>query len=416
MKIFQGFVGHTLVYLLNNLANSAIPFLLLPFLIRELGPQEYGRIGLISATFGLIVTLAGLGAHAYVRVQYNQRSREELGVLLGNAVFLLGAACCAIYLAIWVINLVGGSIIPLPASILAVCISAAFGQSVITIRLVLWQMANRPMPYGALMILITLSNLTLSLVLVFAIGMRAEGRILGMWLPAMLVGPLIVAWMYRRGEITFRLSQSVLKEIAAFGLPLIPHSLALSFIVFFERFVLSNSPDAKALGIYFTAFQLSAPITIFVSSVNLQFRAWSDRNMARGAQRRVVQGSYGIMLTFFMAAIFYAWILQYFYSAIVGENMGEGYGIAVILIFSSMFKGFYLVVAKGVQFAGRTSLIMIASVSLAISFSIALLFFNQLHIVAWLNVSFNALLFLSMWIASAIVYPQPWLSPLGSDK
>ena len=411
MGSIRQFTSNALLYLLANSLGAALPFLLLPFLTRELGALEYGKVGLLSSVYTLVLTVAGLGTFAYVRSIYYQCAAEERKLILGNSIVLVAVSSLLILLFLWLLD----SVIQLPLPMLYVVIGvvSVFGQNVISIKLAIWQMAGKPIRYGTVSVLMVVQNLAFSLLLVFAIGMQAEGRLLGMWLPAVIVGLAIVAVMRSNDEVRFSLSPATISRILDFGLPLIPHSLALSLVTFVERSALSKNADTSLLGIFFVAYQMSLPVTILANSVNLQFRSWSDRLMAGGEHRAVVAGSYMVMGALLMAALFYAWLLQFFFSTIVGRELASGYPVSVILILSAMLRGFYLVVAKGLFFSGRTRLLMKLTLALSLVFSATLLFFDDLYTVAFLDLAFNFLLFISVWLASARVYPQPWFS-LGS--
>ena len=93
MQDIRKFSRNALIYLSSNILRAALPFLLLPFLIRELGAQQYGKIGLVTSAFALLLTVVGMGTHAYVRTNYTQCSEQELKEILGNAVLVLIATC-----------------------------------------------------------------------------------------------------------------------------------------------------------------------------------------------------------------------------------------------------------------------------------------------------------------------------------
>jgi len=416
MKELRRFSRNTLIYLSSNILRAALPFLLLPFLVRELGPEQYGRIGLITSAFALLLPVIGLGTHAYVRTMFNRSTEEELRRILGAATVMVAVACVVVCLLIF--GLGSFVALPLPAALLVVGALAAFGQKVVSIRLVLWQMSGRPEPYGLLSVALSLANLLFSIGLVFLAQMQAEGRILGMWLPAVLAVPLILVPLYRGGHLELSLPRDLVRRMLRFGLPLIPHNLALLFIVFVERAVLADDRGGISLGLFFAAFQMALPVAILSRSINLQFRAYSERLMVDGEHRRVVTSSYGVMAVLAAAALAYAWLLGFVYGAIVGEEMAEGYPIAVMLVFAAMFRGFYLVVVKGVHFTRRTRPLMGLTLCLSALFTLLLLQFRDLYAVAWLNLGFNFALFLCVWILAARLLPQPWLTFLrreGSD-
>ncbi len=408
MKSYKEFIRSSLVYLFSNVTNAALPFILLPVLIRQLGAAEYGRIGLITSAFSLILVVTGLGSQAYLRVQINKSSPEQLKQILGNTILAVGTSSVLISIPLLLFSLFFTTELPVGAEYIVFCSAAVFGQAVVTMQLVLWQMDNRPLLYGLLMLTMTLTNLSLSILLVLELGMGAEGRIVGIWLPLTMAGPLVILKFIWRDEVNFLPSRAVLRDLLNYGLPLIPHSVALTFLAFYERYVLSRRPDPEDLGIYFAAVQLAMPLSIFIQSINLQFRPWSDLRMAQSRHLQVVNWSYALILLFALIASIYAFLLQFIAPLITGiPDSGINF-VAILLVFSAMFKGFYLVVAKGLQFSGHTRVMMRISVSLVLLFSLLLLYFNSLQAVAFLNLLFHIALFSCIWAASSRLYPQPW--------
>ena len=410
MKDLREFTRNSLIYLGSRVAGGALPLLLLPFLVRELGPDEYGKIGLFTASFSILMVVIGLGTHGFVRLCYNRSSQKEMRLILGNATLLIAAMTFACLLILLALGQYFDVLRDTYAPYLYLGAVAAIGQKVIELKLALWQMGGKAVKFGFLTFVATAINIAASVFLVFVVGMQSEGRIFGMLLPTAIIGPILLSSMYRGGYIHFKVDREVLKRILAFGVPLVPHSIALASIIFVERLALSNNPDGSSLGIFFAAFQLAMPIGIIVNSANLQFRAWSDKKMEDGDHHAVVKASYALMAVYLIVGGAYYWVLGFVYPLIVGDAFAEGYPIMGILILAATFRGFYLVVVKGLFFAEGTRLLMSISVFLFVVFSIILLNFDDLYTVAYLDLAFNVLLFLFVWIASAKICPQPWLS------
>ena len=56
----KGLMSGTLIYLVSNVLNAAIPFALLPVLTRVLDPSEYGQVAMFQTLLAALVAVVGL--------------------------------------------------------------------------------------------------------------------------------------------------------------------------------------------------------------------------------------------------------------------------------------------------------------------------------------------------------------------
>ena len=83
-KIFQSTLFKTArVYIVSNIVNQSIPFLLIPLLTRYLTPIEYGMVATYQVLVGFVTPITGLSVHGAITRIYYDRTKE-LSKYVGN--------------------------------------------------------------------------------------------------------------------------------------------------------------------------------------------------------------------------------------------------------------------------------------------------------------------------------------------
>ena len=111
-----------------------------------------------------------------------------------------------------------------------------------------------------------------------------------------------------------KIQPDFLKDSLKFGVPVMFHSLSMSLISFFDRFIISNYLGLDFLGKYSVAFQLGIILSFIAQAFNKAFVPWlyeKLRDESRNSKLKVVQGTYLIFLIIILSTIFFISILDY---------------------------------------------------------------------------------------------------------
>lgn len=400
------------VYLGANILNAAIPFFLLPILTRVLTPTEYGTVAMFEAAIACLAVLTGLSIHGAVGVHYYKEDQASfpqyvgvcLMILIGStlvtlAVIALAAPAAAKFSGLGIHWL-----------LFAVLVSAA--QFLINIRLVIWQSANRVWRYGMFQIFQTVLNAALSLFLVLGLAWGGVGRMTGFGIAVIFFGFLALISLQTGGWIKWQWSREYFNDALRFGVPLVPHTLGGLAFTFADRFIITKNLGVNATGLYFVAVQLSMPLLMFGSSFNRAFVPWLYAKLAKKENHLAVVVSYiaigGLLLSGMLYAVFVRVGLSYF----VGEKYLHAQSIAIILIVGTSFQAAYYAVVNFIFYEKKTSYLS------AITFVTGILYVAGawavapnygLEGIAKVFALTQGLFFLLVWIAAAIISPQPWL-------
>ncbi|WP_372933131.1 lipopolysaccharide biosynthesis protein [Shewanella putrefaciens] len=261
----------SLVYLLSNIINAAIPFLLLPILTRVLSPTEYGQIAMFQTMVTGLAAFVGLNAVGAANRKYydHDNSMQELGqyngtclqILLGSSVFLL--ILCVIF------STQLSEFLSVPDSWIYSTLLFSALSFVINLRLGQWQVRGEAFKFGALQISNSLFNMGLSLLLVVALNLGAQGRVDAQVMAATL-SALVAFYMLTKDKLVslFSWRPDYLKQALEFGVPLVPHVFGFFLLSAVDRFVINQELGLAQAGIYMVAVQLSMALNIVFDAIN----------------------------------------------------------------------------------------------------------------------------------------------------
>lgn len=408
-------INNTIVYLVSNILNASIPFLLLPFLTRILTPIEYGAIAMFSVMVSIFSAFTGLSVNSAIGVRYFQLDKQDLahyisaciGILIISTTFVL---IIVILLNTWLVRLSGISIDWL---IVAVIISGF--QFLINIRLSIWQTSKRPWHYGCFQISRSLLDALLSLLLILTFSFAWQGRLIGQSVVVVLLGTVSLGWLYKDKHI--RLSGTWKRhtlDALSFGIPVIPHVLGGLLMVTVDRIIITNLLGKESVGIYMVALQISQALGILTESFNKAYVPWLFNHLSNSTTEknyRIVKGSYLYFLSIISIAIILGLVAPYVIRNIAGQEFWPASYLVIYLSLGFAFGGCYYVVVNYIFFQGKTQYLFIVTL-LSGLLNIPMTYFlvKQFGIIG-AAISFlivKILSFLGSWILSHKLHPMPW--------
>lgn len=410
---------NTSIYLVSNILNAAIPFILLPILTRYLTPSEYGQIAMFQVLLSALTTFIGLNTVGSANRKYYDDGVDN------NTLRLFNGSCLQILIISFLITLFfillfGNSLskflsIPLGWIISAILISAL--TFIATLRLGQWQIRNQAKYFGILQISNSLLNMLLSLQLVVFMKQGAVGRIDAQLIVAFIIAITSLMLLYKNHLLKILVWQpKLIKEALAFGIPLIPHHIGFFLLSSIDRFFINEELGLMDTGIYMVAVQLSMSFTIIYDAINKAFVPWLFEKLKKNHHSDKVKI---VKLTYFHFAISLLISLLVFIIGpdlvifIVGDKYLESAKIIGILCLGQCFGGMYMMVTNYIFYSKKTarlSLITIASGIINIVLLIILIKNFGLTGVAISFLISKVIQFLLTWILSTKCVAMPWFS------
>ncbi|ENO8808617.1 oligosaccharide flippase family protein [Photobacterium damselae] len=406
------------VYLVSNILNAVIPFLLLPVLTRYLSPAEYGQIAMFQTLLAGISTFIGLNAIGAANRKFYDDDIDEtvLRQFNGSCVHILIVSSFIAFIGIFLFQNQLSEFLAIPTSwILASVVISAFGF-ITSMRLGQWQIRSQAKWFGFLQVSSSLVNMLLSLLFVIVLTQGAQGRIDAQVITGVFAAIVACVLLYKDKLLqVFVWKPLYIKEALFFGMPLIPHHVGFFLISAVDRFVINQKLGLTDAGIYMVAVQLSSAMAIVFDAINKAYVPWLFERLKRNnykEKKQIVKYTYFFFITVLLIGGFSFVIGPFFISLIAGDKYVTAGKIIGLLCLGQAFGGMYLMVTNYIFFSKKTgSLGIITIITGIINVVLLLVFVDRLGLIgAALAFLISKLIqFLLTWILANKYEDMPWI-------
>ncbi|WP_278491471.1 oligosaccharide flippase family protein [Acinetobacter gyllenbergii] len=259
MKILKD----SFIYLFGELFAKSLPFMMLPYLTRKLGPEGFGELSYyltLLSLFGIFIGLSQDGAVTRYFYFYGKKALNTVvkaGYLLNITISLIILFFC------WWFK----------AEIMAYVVLATMFQSFVSVQLALRQCQKQPFKYITIQIILSLTNVlfTVAALEYFSQDLVAY-RVLAIVaanLTTFLIASLVLGELFRDSyRFTWRRMRLGLLYIFSFGLPLILHQSSFFIKGQLDRIFIYQQYSVAELGIYSAGVQIAAVLPIILMALN----------------------------------------------------------------------------------------------------------------------------------------------------
>ena len=408
----------SIIYLISNISNAAIPFLLLPILTRMLSPAEYGQVVMFQTLIAGLAGFIGLNSIAAASRKYYDSDMEQLELAKYNG------ACIQIFIVsfcfLWLLLLLFKSkfehYFSIPADWVAIAIVVGSLNFMLQMRLVQWQVRGMAIKFGLLQVSNSFLIMILSLLFVVELEYGAQGRI-----NAQLIAQLIIAFvalylLVKDNLIYFSVwNGSYIKDALKFGVPLIPHIFAMFLLSSVDRFFISSSMGMDTAGIYMAVIQISMVFTLLFDALNkayipFLFNLLSENRRCK--KYKVVKYTYVYFLFLILIIPVPFFIGPWLIKLVAGESYDVSPMLVGFICIGQVFSGMYLMVTNYIFYAKKTIALSIITVSTAVVHIILLLCLIPTLGVQGAAFAFALSMFIRFvitWFKAAKSVSMPWL-------
>ncbi|MDX7850458.1 MULTISPECIES: lipopolysaccharide biosynthesis protein [Aeromonas] len=412
----------SLVYLISNIINALIPFLLLPILTRLLSPAEYGQVAMFQILVAGLAAFVGLNTVGAANRKFyeHNNSLKALGLYNGACLQILLGSMIIVFILCVLFSELLVSYLSIPVNWIYSAVLLSSFNFILNLRLGQWQIRGEAIKFGALQISNSLFNMGLSLLLVLSLHHGAQGRIDAQIIAAGLSTVVAVYLLMKDGLVhLYSLRVDYIKQALQFGIPLIPHVFGFFLLSAIDRFVINQKLGLGHAGIYMVAVQLSMAFNIVFDALNKAYVPWLFEILKHdemAEKRRVVNYTY-LYFIFLLAIapipfLIGPWALCF----IAGEEFRKAGEIIGWLCLGQIFGGMYLMVTNYIFYAKKNSgLSLITITSGIINVGLLLLLVNSFGLIgaAWAFAITKFIQFISTWLYSSFVLAMPWLPQGG---
>ena len=309
----------TFVYVLTEIINKAVPFLLLPILTVYLSPSDYGIVATYGAFIAILAVFIHLSLVGAVNVNFYKFSKEHLKIYIANVLLIIFVTTLIIFFLIFLFQDQLSLKLEIPTVWLFIGLFITLAQFLTTLNLGLWQTEQQARSFGVYQIALMLTRTSMILILVVGLGMGWEGQLIGQAVSTVLFALISFRFIYQRGYLEFTFDKGYIKDALKFGIPLIPHALSGWFRTGIDRIFLTAFIGSSATGIYSVGYQFGAIVFIVSVAFNQAYSPYLYRKLRNITLRQKVQlvkltyiYFVGILLFAGVISIVIPWIITHF--------------------------------------------------------------------------------------------------------
>lgn len=410
------------VYTLTGMVSSAIPFLLLPVFTQYLTPEDYGIVATFQILISFILPFVGLSIRGAISVKYYEKNSQDIAVFISNAIgVVFGLGCVAILLSYFFSDYLGNAVsFPNSNWLWSLAIIAVF-QTISQVALALWQMQMKPIPYGIFQILQTISNISLSLLLVVSLSWGWKGRILAQIVVECAFGLVASIVLIKNGWIKIQAHKEYVLSILKFGIPLIPHALAGWAIMGIDRLFINKMVSVADSGKYAVGYQIAMILTLLEMAFNNAWVPWFYHNLGLESDKikmKIVRITYLYEILIFLLAFLLALIGPWFITHFLGKEFHGSVHYIMWLAMGKAMYSMYFMSCNYLFYKKKTTWVASATTISAVVHIIAIYFLIKINgTIGAAQAGFisTTVLAIITWYFANKIYPMPWFNRIRKE-
>lgn len=415
IKLFR----NSMIYIVASTINAAIPFLLLPILTRYLTPEEYGVLAVFNTSVSLFFILCSVNVHASSNRYYfecNEQDKfKKLPFYLFNSLVIVFISTVFVVLSCLILKDYIVEFFNITFDLVILAVILAVFNIFTQMRLGQWQVREKPIPFGLLLVCQSMLNMFFSLIFVVFLTFGLEGRIGSIIFANIIFSFISIYFMYKDKLIKCRVDISQIKSSFSYGAPLIPHMLGAFLLLMVDRALINSYLGSKEAGIYMVAFQVSLVLSLLFDSINKGVSPWIFKKLNEDtyeAKLEVVKVIYSLLLLFFFITAASFLFSKYFILSIVGDEFSSSADIVPFLLLSQGFRGGYLIFSNFIFYKKNTYIVSVITIFTGLLNVVLLI--NFIKIYGVVGAAYSLLISLALqWLLTLAVAQRtismPWI-------
>lgn len=257
---------HSMVYGLGNIVAKAAGFLMLPFYTRYLSPSDYGVLEILDLSMSLFGMLLNMGmTSAVLRCYAVAKSAKEAQLVVSTGlIFTVITGALTAIVGLTFLHPV--SIVLLGPDAPIIYLSLSFGSFILSYIVNLPRTYLRALEASGVFTVIDTGSVFVMLALnIYFIAVLKIGLLGILWSSFLVMAVqfvLLSIWTIRK--VGLRFSPASLRQMVAFGVPLILSNLSMFALNFSDRFFLKSLRSLHVVGIYAVGYKVAFMLSYFI--------------------------------------------------------------------------------------------------------------------------------------------------------
>ena len=253
----------SIIYLAGELFAKSLPFLMLPYLTRKLGPEGFGELSYYLTWLALFGIFVGLSQDGAVTRYFYFYGKKALNTVV-TAGYLYNIVISAVLLLVcWILN----------AEMMAYIVLATMFQSFVSVQLALRQCQKQPLKYISIQIILSITNVIFTVaaleifhndLVAYRILAIVASNALTFFIASVVLGHLFS----NENRMTLHRLKLGALYVFSFGIPLILHQSSFFIKGQLDRLFIYEQYSKAELGIYSAGVQVAAVLPIALMALN----------------------------------------------------------------------------------------------------------------------------------------------------
>lgn len=390
------------IYLIGELFAKSLPFLMLPYLTRKLGPEGFGELSYYLTWLALFGIFIGLSQDGAVTRYFYFYGKKALNTVV-TAGYLYNIVISAILLlGCWIFN----------AEIMAYIVLATMFQSFVNVQLALRQCQKQPLKYIAIQIILSLTNVIFTIaalelfsenLVVYRVLAIVFANALTFFIASLVLGNLFS----NENRITAHRLKLGALYIFSFGIPLILHQSSFFIKGQLDRLFIYEQYTKAELGVYSAGIQVAAVLPIVLMALNKAILPYYYQNLKEDKLSISTIKKYTLLcmplcivpaiIGFVLPESIYVWFL--------GEQYADSKYYVVIYLLGYGANLPYLMLVNYFFFYGKNMLISKMTLISSIVYILFLFIFSMhsIELIPYALIISNLVLLAVLWIGAKYV-------------
>ena len=406
---------NSIIYVLGDIVNKAVPFFMLPILTRYLTPEDYGLIAGFTSFVGFLTIFIGLSLHGAINVAYFRLEKEVLRVYIVNAFLILGLSASVVFFIVFLFNSSISERLFLEKEWLYVAVLTVVSQFITLLNTTLWIAEQNPKAYTIYQLAQTILMSSLTVILVVGFGFAWEGQVLALIVSSISFALISLFVLQKRNYFMFEYNREDIKDLLKFGIPMIPHQLSGWLQTSGDKILLLSMVGASATGLFTVGYQIGMIMGVLTSAFN---RAWAPYMYKLLGETNLEENKIKIVkLTYiyFIAIIILILILNFISSLIfkyfLDPKFSDAMEFVIYILIANGLNGMYYMVVNYLFYTKATAIL--AKITFSISVLHIVMSYFMINIYGAIGVAYTGvfsllLMFLVVWHTSNKFYKMPW--------
>ena len=408
---------NSVIFILFEVLNKGIPFLLLPIITGYLSPEDFGLYASFTTFTAFIGIFIGLSAQGSIQANYFRLSKEKISIYIYNVLIVLLVALVISFIILIFLNEIISENLNISFEWQVLALIVAFSQFITLINLALWVIEQKPKIYGAYQLLQSITMASLTLTLIIGYDYNWQGQVISYSINTILFacGSLLI--LYKNGYFQLKIQKLYIIDFLKFGIPLVPHQLGSWIQGQGDKILIMALFGSSATGLFSVGQQVGMIMSVVIISLNkaltpaLYRMLNNELNFTNKCE--IVKRTYYLFLGIILFGLLLCVGMKLVYPFILGAKFQSSLNITQLIIISFIFSGMYYAVVGYIFYFKKTARLARITISISVFHLILTYFLLQNYGIigsAYALITSFCFHFLAVWHLSNKIYPMPWFS------